>query len=144
VKDKSPAAADDEMNRDVCHLVHRFAQSLDVHVRGIAEQLDLTASQVVALRELTEPITARELAARMMCEPSNVTFVLDRLEEHGLIRRNPHPTDRRAKLIILTGKGHRRREEVLERVRAHSPLEPLTEDQQNTLRRLLQALVPQA
>ncbi|MDT5328591.1 MAG: hypothetical protein QOF25_5743, partial [Mycobacterium sp.] len=87
--------ADDQLDRDVCKLVHQFAQGLDVHVRGVADQLGLTPSQVVALRELTEPITARELAARMFCEPSNVTFVLDRLEQQDLIQRRPHPTDRR-------------------------------------------------
>lgn len=136
------ASAADQMNRDVCQLIHRFAQGLDIHVRRVAGQLDLTASQVVALRELTEPITARELAARMTCEPSNVTFVLDRLEQQGLIQRHPHPTDRRAKQIMLTDKGQRRRAEVLEQLRAHSPLDPLTEDQQQTLRELLQTLVP--
>lgn len=131
---------DTELDRDVCKLVHRFTHQLDVHVRRVAEQLELTPSQVIALRELSEPITARELAARMSCEPSNATFVLDRLEQQGLVRREPHPTDRRAKQIVLTPTGLRRRDDAVELLGANSPLTSLTEAQQRTLRDLLLAM----
>lgn len=134
-------SASSQIDRDVCKLVHQFAQTLDVHVRRVAEELGLTASQVVALRELSEPITARELATRMSCEASNATFVLDKLEQQGLIERRPHPTDRRAKQIVLTPSGRRSRTTVLKHLSARSPLIPLTEAQQETLRDLLQALV---
>jgi MarR family transcriptional regulator, organic hydroperoxide resistance regulator len=135
--------ADSELDRDMCKLVHQFAQRLDGHVRRVAEALGLTPSQVVALRELSDPITARELATRMSCEPSNATFVLDRLEQQNLIQRRPHPTDRRAKQIVLTPAGRRRRATVLDHLSARSPLAPLTNAQQETLRGLLQTLVAQ-
>ena len=35
----------------------------------------------------------------------NVTALVDALEEEGLVRRKPHPTDRRATVIELTRKG---------------------------------------
>ncbi|WP_433258009.1 MarR family winged helix-turn-helix transcriptional regulator [Streptosporangium sp. CA-135522] len=130
-----------EFDRDVCKLVHQVAQTLDIHVRRVAEELGITPTQVVALRELSDPITARELADRMVCEPSNVTFVLDRLEQQDLIQRRPHPTDRRAKQIVLTPGGRRYRSDVLERLNAQSPLAPLTAVQQDSLRDLLQALL---
>lgn len=135
--------ADGEIDRDVCKLVHQFAQRLDSHVRRVAEELGITATQVVALRELSDPITARELAVRMACEASNATFVLDRLEQQDLIERRPHPTDRRAKQIVLTPAGRRYRVDVLERLSTHSPLTPLTAAQQESLRDLLQALLAQ-
>lgn len=135
--------ADDEqlMERDVCKLVHRFAQHLDAHVRRVGEKLGVTASQVVALRELSEPITARELAVRMACEPSNATFVLDRLEQQGLIERRPHPSDRRAKMIVLTDAGADFRATVMKHLDERSPLTALSGDEQETLRDLLRALV---
>jgi hypothetical protein len=71
------------------------------------------------------------------------TFVLDRLEQQGLIERQPHPTDRRAKQIVLTPAGRRYRTNVLEQLSAHSPLAPLTAAQQESLRGLLQTLVAQ-
>jgi DNA-binding MarR family transcriptional regulator len=133
-------SADAELDRDICKLVHRLAQRLDVHVRHVAEELGLTPSQVIAIRELSEPITARELATRMSCEPSNATFVLDRLEQQGLIQRRPHPTDRRAKEIVLTPDGRHRRATVLEHLSNQPPVAPLTATQQETLRDLLKAL----
>jgi len=135
--------ADDEqmMERDVCKLVHRFAQRLDVHVRRVGENLGITASQVVALRELSEPITARELAVRMSCEPSNATFVLDRLEQQGLVERRPHPSDRRAKMIVLTDAGEEFRATVVARLDEASPLTALEAGEQEKLRELLRALV---
>jgi DNA-binding MarR family transcriptional regulator len=136
-------SVDTEIDRDVCKLVHQFTHSLDVHVRRVAEELGLTASQVVALRELSDPINARELASRMSCEPSNATFVLDRLEQQGLIQRRPHPTDRRAKQIVLTSAGRRCRADVLNQLGTQSPLSRLTAAQQESLRDLLQALVEQ-
>jgi DNA-binding MarR family transcriptional regulator len=132
--------ADIEADRDVCKLVHRLAQRLDVHVRRVADELSLTASQVIALRELSEPVTARELATRMGCEPPNATFVLDRLEQQGLIQRRPHPADRRAKQILLTPEGKHRRATVLEHLSTQPPLAPLTATQQETLRDLLKTL----
>ncbi|MFJ1457842.1 MarR family winged helix-turn-helix transcriptional regulator [Nocardia sp. N2S4-5] len=137
----SKPPVDTEIDRDVCRLVHSFTRRLDVHVRRVAEQLGLTPSQVIALRELSEPITARELAARMTCEPSNATFVLDRLEALGLVERKPHPSDRRAKRIELTPAGHDSRAAVLARLGTGSPLTSLTEDQQRELRELLRMLV---
>ncbi|MFI7002439.1 MarR family winged helix-turn-helix transcriptional regulator [Nocardia sp. NPDC050175] len=131
---------DTELDRDVCKLVHQFTHRLDVHVRRVAEQLELTPSQVIALRELSEPITARELATRMSCEPSNATFVLDKLEQLELIRREPHPTDRRAKQIMLTPAGKRRRATAVELLGAESPLTSLTATQQQALRDLLHAM----
>ncbi|TDE13117.1 MarR family transcriptional regulator [Jiangella asiatica] len=131
------------MDRDVCRLIQQFVQRLDVHVRRVADQLGLTAAQVIALRELSEPITARELAGRMSCEASNATFVVDRLEGQGLVERHPHPTDRRAKRIVLTAGGQRTRSTVLERLATDSQLSPLTDSQQETLRDLLRTLVAQ-
>ncbi len=122
-------------------LAHQFTQRLDVHVRHVAEELGITATQVVALRELSESITARELATRMSCEPSNVTFVLDRLEQQALIQRQPHPTDRRAKQIVLTPAGRRCRANVLKHLSTQSPLAPLTAAQQESFRELLHTLV---
>ncbi|WP_116102599.1 MarR family winged helix-turn-helix transcriptional regulator [Amycolatopsis thermalba] len=133
--------ADVEIDRDVCKLVHEFARRLDVQVRRVGEEVGLTPAQVVALRELSEPITARELASRMSCEASNATFVIDRLEDQGLVGLRHHPTDRRAKEIVLTDAGVQARSGVLERLNRTSPLVSLDRDRQESLVELLRALV---
>lgn len=47
------------------------------------------------------------LAERMGIEPMTLCGYLDRLEAQGLVRREPDPTDRRAKIIVLTQAGGR-------------------------------------
>jgi DNA-binding MarR family transcriptional regulator len=46
-----------------------------------------------------------ELAASVGVDPPNMTSVVDDLESLGLVRRQPHPTDRRAKLVVPTPRG---------------------------------------
>jgi MarR family transcriptional regulator, organic hydroperoxide resistance regulator len=128
--------------RELCGLVNGLAQQIAAHVRERAVTLGLTAAQATALREMTGPMTMRELAERMSCEPSNATFVVDKLEKQGLIERRPHPTDRRAKHLVLTTEGNALREQLLELLTRDSPLAGLSLDQQRALQDLLtQAIV---
>jgi DNA-binding MarR family transcriptional regulator len=48
----------------------------------------------------------------------NVTALVDALEEEGLLRRKPHPTDRRATVIEMTGLGERTMDRVYDEHRA--------------------------
>jgi MarR family transcriptional regulator, organic hydroperoxide resistance regulator len=128
--------------RELCGLVNGLAQQIADHVRERAVTLDLTAAQATALREMTGPMTMRELAERMSCEPSNTTFVVDKLEKRGLVERRPHPVDRRARHLVLTAEGAALRERLLELLARDSPLGGLTADQQRALQGLLeQALI---
>jgi DNA-binding MarR family transcriptional regulator len=124
-------------DRQVCALVKDLASQIEAHLRARATTLGLTASQGTALCELTHPMTLRELAERMSCEPSNITFVADRLEEHGYLERHPHPGDRRAKQLVLTPKGTELRERLLELLSKDSPLAPLAPEEQDVLQHLL-------
>ncbi|WP_067965923.1 MarR family winged helix-turn-helix transcriptional regulator [Nocardiopsis trehalosi] len=127
--------------RELCGLVNGMAQRIAEHVRRRAVVLGLTAPQATALRELTGPMTMRELAGRMSCEPSNATFIVDRLEGRGLVERRPHPTDRRARQLVLTGPGTELRERLLELLTEDSPLAGLSTAEQRTLHRLLERAV---
>jgi DNA-binding MarR family transcriptional regulator len=46
------------------------------------------------------------LSDALRCTPRNVTGLVDALETARLVRREPHPTDRRATLVTLTDEGH--------------------------------------
>lgn len=122
---------------ELCGLLGAVSKSVDRHIRGVAERFDLTAPQVIALRELQEPRTLRALAEQMHCEASNATFVADRLEQMGLLERRPHPTDRRAKLLHLTPEGAALRKRVVKHLYTDSPLGRLNDEQQLALRDLL-------
>ncbi|MGX2993325.1 MarR family winged helix-turn-helix transcriptional regulator [Streptomyces sp. JNUCC 64] len=127
--------------RELCCLVNRLAQRISDHVREHAVTLGLTTAQATALREMTGPMTMRELASRMGCEPSNATFVIDKLENQGLVERRAHPTDRRAKHLVLTTAGSASRERLLGLLVQDSPLAGLDSEQQRVLRSLLERAV---
>nr|WP_042193584.1 MarR family transcriptional regulator [Kibdelosporangium sp. MJ126-NF4]CEL20784.1 Transcriptional regulator, MarR family [Kibdelosporangium sp. MJ126-NF4]CTQ98412.1 Transcriptional regulator, MarR family [Kibdelosporangium sp. MJ126-NF4] len=124
-------------DRELCGLVNALAHQIETHVRDRAGTIGLTPAQAVALRELTGPMTMRDLAERMSCEPSNATFIIDRLEEKGLVERQTTPRDRRVKQIVLTADGVQVRERLLALLIQGSPLQPLTQQEQQTLHQLL-------
>jgi DNA-binding MarR family transcriptional regulator len=118
-------------------LVHDLDMQSSARMRDWVTPLGLTVAQASALREMTGPMTMRELAGKMSCEPSNATVVVDNLEGHRLIERRPHPTDRRAKQLVLTPEGAGLRERLLT-VLAEEPLfAALTQDEQDALQGLL-------
>jgi DNA-binding MarR family transcriptional regulator len=69
----------------------------------------VTADQFVLLATLArgQALTQRELARRMASDPSTVRAMLVLLERRGLILRDSHPTDARARTVALTPAGKR-------------------------------------
>jgi DNA-binding MarR family transcriptional regulator len=67
----------------------------------IAEQRGLSAveSKVSDYLARLGPLTPKELAGYSGLAPASVTALIDRLESKGLVRRLPHPDDRRKVLI---------------------------------------------
>jgi DNA-binding MarR family transcriptional regulator len=68
---------------------------------------DLTPSQFRALRVLMrhEAMRPSELSEHLRIAPRSTTEVLDGLEAKGLVERRPDPHDRRATLVVPTGRG---------------------------------------
>lgn len=122
---------------ELCGLVARLNQRLDSHIRGVADTLGITASQAIALRELSEPMRLTELAERMSCETSNAGYVIDRMERQGLVVRRPHPSDRRAKMLSLTPSGNSCRRNVLDALSREAPIDSLSPRDQTVLLDLL-------
>lgn len=70
----------------------------------------VTADQFVLLATLArggEALTQRELARRMSSDPSTVRAMLILLSARGLVERDTHPADARARTVALTAKGLR-------------------------------------
>jgi DNA-binding MarR family transcriptional regulator len=69
----------------------------------------------------------------------NVTALVDALEEEGLVRRQPHPTDRRATVIELTPEGERTTNVMYDEHReaVSEVFSGLSEEDQRELMRLL-------
>lgn len=104
-----------------------------------ARELGLRPAAFGTLRTLDEPRTMSEIAAALHCDNSNVTGIVDGLEERGLVIRTPSERDRRVKLIALTAEGSRIRARLVKAIeRPPAWLSKLSAADQRTLRDLLQ------
>jgi DNA-binding MarR family transcriptional regulator len=59
-----------------------------------------------------DPVAMRDLADHFGCDASYITELVDGLEEQGFATRQPHPSDRRVRTVVLTDKGSKAREAV--------------------------------
>src|SRR5207253_4763687 len=73
-------------------------------------------------RDWSSDLCSSDLAGRLHCDPSNVTYLGDRLEERGLIRRRIDPSDRRVRMVSLTSAGLRTRNKIVRAATTQSPL----------------------
>lgn len=74
--------------------------------RDVSDALGISFGRARTVRRLARrPMSMGELAAALGIDPPNATTVVADLEKLGLVRRRPHPTDGRAKLVEATRKG---------------------------------------
>ncbi len=111
--------------------------------RQVADATGLSFGRMRAVRRVArQPMSMSELAAALGIDRPNATVVVDDLEAQGLVRRRPHPTDRRAKVVEATRKGAsmaRRADEIL--ATPPASLRALSAKDLGTLRRILRAAV---
>ncbi len=87
------------------------------------------------------PQKMADLADQLTVTPRNVTALVDGLEAEGLVRRVPHPTDRRVTLVELTCNRDRVAAQFLAYQASIAGLfDALTAEDQRTLLRLLTTL----
>jgi DNA-binding MarR family transcriptional regulator len=107
--------------------------------REVSEALGMSFGRTRALRRLARrPMSMGELAAALGIDPPNATVVVDELETLGLVRRGPHPTDRRAKVVEATSEGQAmaRRADIIIGT-PPAGLDALSPDDLDTLRRII-------
>jgi DNA-binding MarR family transcriptional regulator len=78
--------------------------------RRLRDSFDVTLPRFDLMAQLyraPKAMTLGELSQRMMVSNGNVTGLVDRLLEQGLVSRRPSPKDRRAQLVSLTVEGRR-------------------------------------
>jgi DNA-binding MarR family transcriptional regulator len=101
---------------------------------------------VLRLLEAGAPLPMRTLARKLGCDASNITGIVDRLEERGLLVRAVSAVDRRVKMLVLTDTGIQLRLRIMaDLAEAPEPIAKLSADDQRTLRDILsRALEPQS
>jgi DNA-binding MarR family transcriptional regulator len=122
--------------------VMRVQQILLSAVDGALRPHSLTFARYEALVLLTFSrsgrLPMRVMGDRLQLHPTSVTNIVDRLQADGLVRRIPHPTDRRATLVEITEAGSRLLESATKSVTAIDfGLSGLTAEQEIQLTELL-------
>ena len=112
---------------------------------SLAAEFGLTVASLKTLMSLDpdEPRSMRALADEWKCDASNVTWLVDRLEERQLVERRMLASDRRVKTVALTPAGVRLKGEVTERM--HQPPEEflaLSAEDLDDLLRVMEKLRP--
>jgi DNA-binding MarR family transcriptional regulator len=76
-------------------------------IRNQRVDMSITLTQLSAMGSLHKrgPMSAGELASCERVQPPSMTKVLAMLEDRGLVRRDPHPSDRRQAIIAITDAG---------------------------------------
>jgi DNA-binding MarR family transcriptional regulator len=110
--------------------------------RKMSEAAGLPFSRVRALDRLTRgPLTLRALADLIGTDAPAATVIVNDLEERGLVVREGHPEDKRAKFVSLTSEGRK----VMRVARAvtdeaPAPFEVLSEEEVEQLGRIVEKL----
>jgi DNA-binding MarR family transcriptional regulator len=131
----------EDLVKQVMGLVVQLTDQARTYVDGLAEELNLTHIQAVALMNLEKPIPMSQLASVLSCERSNITGLVDRMEKQDLVSRNSDATDRRVKTLVLTRIGEKTRDELSRRIFDESPMtNRLNATEMNSLASLLHKL----
>ncbi|MGH2927774.1 MAG: MarR family winged helix-turn-helix transcriptional regulator [Solirubrobacteraceae bacterium] len=119
--------------------ISRLARRLRVERLGLGgTETALSDIQLAALAALArhDSMTPGELADHEKVQPPSMTRVIAVLEERGLVKREPHATDRRQVVLTVTDAGR----DVVQRVRRRREawlaqrLQELTSSERQTLR----------
>ena len=111
---------------------------------AVAARHGLTSVQAKALAVLVrKPMPMRGIAEQLVCDASNVTGLVDRLEARGLVRREVSATDRRIKIVLATEAGEAAIRAVRDDMHAtQQALDLLSDEERIVLHGLLSRLRP--
>jgi DNA-binding MarR family transcriptional regulator len=94
---------------DLARSVRNSVARLTRRLRAERASTDLSLTQLGVLGTLTRrgPSTIGELAAAENVQPPSMTRTVNCLADHGLVRREPHQTDRRQVVVHLSAEAER-------------------------------------
>jgi DNA-binding MarR family transcriptional regulator len=133
---------------DLAAMVAPLSQSLLDMEAPVLRAHGVTMWAYVVLSRLgDQPLRGQAVLAEAIgADKTRIIDVLDDLQERGLIRREPDPADRRARLLALTPAGRRLRDQVRRAIRREEQrvLKALPADERAVFLRALQRLAAYA
>jgi len=88
----------------VFYLIYDLSRQMRRWQEHVSREKGLTMPQLRAVAQLakTDGISQAELAGLIESDPMTISGVIERLEAKGFVRREPDPTDNRAKRVFVT------------------------------------------
>ena len=130
----------ESLTYQLLRLVHAMDGATNAGIHDVLAELGITHTLADALWQLDPTAAApsmRQMAAKLRCDPSTVTFLADRLEQLGYAARAVAPGDRRTKVLHLTDTGRAARHRLIDAATTRTPVARLTDDEQRRLHALL-------
>lgn len=92
---------------DLARLLVEFYEKFSSWERDVVSASGLSPAQMHTIEIIghSDSLRMKELAAKTGVTTGTLTVMIDRLEQQGLLQRQPHATDRRSWLVTLTDKG---------------------------------------
>lgn len=118
-----PQAQTRSLDGDIGFQLVRASTTATRSMRAALKPIGLRARTFSALALAVNPgsLGQRELATRLLLDPSQVVPVVDELEQMGLVERTVDPADRRGRLIRATPAGHEMHAEARRLIDAADP-----------------------
>jgi MarR family 2-MHQ and catechol resistance regulon transcriptional repressor len=87
----------------------KAASAVQAYAQESISELAMCGSDFAVLEALLHkgPLPINEIGKKVLLTSGSITVAVDRLETKGLVERRAHGTDRRAKIVHLTGAGRK-------------------------------------
>lgn len=133
-----------QLTDDFYYALVGFLLQSKQQVVSIAGEFGLTGVQGLTLLTIkrSEQRSMSDFCKLYDCDASNITGIIDGLEEKGLVSRQAHPKDRRVKIIHLETAGSDLQKKLIKRIAETSPhlFTGLTSAETQQLAKLIQKL----
>jgi DNA-binding MarR family transcriptional regulator len=102
------ADGDTRQSAEVLNALRVYRSAEAAMRRRTRDSMGMNETDLLALRYLlaaqrqNRSVTPKELAHRLGISSASTTVLIDRLSKSGHVERRPHPTDRRALIIVAT------------------------------------------
>ena len=117
--------------------IFRTGELLGEVMEKMLSQFDLSIAQKSVLESLyftkKDYLTQQELSNYIYSSKANISSILTRMEEKGLISREENKMNKREKKVVLTKAGHEKIEAVFEMMNCHDMSQLISESDAKTI-----------
>ena len=133
-------AAIRQLESEFTHLMGHIRRSFRENANRVSPGMLVGTYKVLSFLASDGPLTASDIAERLMLDKGHLSRMIKDLDERGLITRQADPTDKRATLLSVSEAGRERFTAARRPTRDHTPIAAPTACTTSTLANARRAL----